>query len=89
MGSMVLQKNSPGPLIGWVVSHAAPWDAGDRLCDLVAKHQLLYQQPPALACQPVHHAAELGHVELQPLLQQLIAAHPLHMAARRGVVMDL
>jgi hypothetical protein len=37
----------------------------------------------------VHHAAELGYIELQSLVQQLVAACPLHVPARRGVVMDL
>jgi hypothetical protein len=37
----------------------------------------------------MYYAAKLGYGELQPLVQQLIAACLLNIAAGRGVVMDL
>jgi hypothetical protein len=37
----------------------------------------------------VYHAAELSYIELQSLIQQLVAACLLYVPARRSVVMDL
>jgi hypothetical protein len=37
----------------------------------------------------MYHAAKLGYSKLQPLVQQLIAACLLNIAAGRSVIIDL
>jgi hypothetical protein len=58
---------SKKPLVGWVVSHALPWDAGDRLCDLVSSYQTTTPLSTTAGSHSptVHHAAKLGLDKLQ------------------------
>jgi hypothetical protein len=86
MVTLVLSEIPSGLLIDRIVSGISLWDHRQLL--VRRQHQLLLQKSPRLRHQAVHHSSEIGHAELDLLVQYRVSA-PIDMSFGCRVEVDL